>query len=71
MEPFEQAALKTVREELTRYLDPIAKVLVKQTAARARNLSELYQQLAEQIPAITERSAFLKRVPGQEPRSSV
>jgi hypothetical protein len=70
MGPFEQAALETVREELTLYLGPIAKVLVKQTAARARNLNELYQQLAEQIPATADRAAFLKRAPGQDSGSS-
>jgi serine/threonine-protein kinase len=70
MGPFEQAALETVRQELTVYLGPIAKVLVKQTAAKARNLTELYQQLAEQIPAAADRAAFLKRAPGSEAGSS-
>ena len=70
MGPFEQAVLETAREELTLYLGPIAKVLVKQTAARARNLTELYQQLAEQIPAAADRAAFLKRAPGPETGSS-
>jgi len=43
---FDQAVLETARRDLTVYLGPIAKVLVKQAAAKARTSRELYQRLA-------------------------
>ncbi len=58
---FDQAVLETVREELTVHLGPIAKVLVKQAAANARTVQELYAQLADHIPVAATRAAFLKR----------
>jgi serine/threonine-protein kinase len=60
---FDQAALERARQDLAVYLGPIAKVLVKQAAAKARTSQELYQQLAEHIPTAAERTAFLKRTP--------
>lgn len=65
MGAFDQATLETVRQHLTVYLGPIAKVLVKQIAGRTRSLEELYRQLAEQIPTAADRAAFLKKIPGQ------
>ena len=61
--PVDQAALEAVRQQLTVYLGPIAKVLVKQIAGKTRSLEELYRQLAEQIPTAAERAAFLKKMP--------
>lgn len=60
---FDQAVLETARRDLAVYLGPIAKVLVKQAATRARTPQELYQLLAEHIPTASERTAFLKRIP--------
>jgi len=60
---FDQAMLETARRDLAVYLGPIAKVLVKQAAAKARTPQELYQQLAEHIPTAADRVAFLKRIP--------
>ena len=60
---FDQAMLETVRRDLAVYLGPIAKVLVKQAAAKARTPQELYQRLAEHIPTAADRTAFLKRIP--------
>ena len=61
--PFDQALLETARRDLAVHVGPIAKVLVKQVASKARNPRELYQQLAEHIPTAAERAAFLKRMP--------
>ena len=61
---FDQAVLETARRDLAVHLGPIAKVLVKQAAAKARTPQELYQYLAEQIPSAADRVAFLKRTPG-------
>ena len=60
---FDQALLENVRRDLAMYLGPIAKVLVKQTAAQAHTPRELYQKLAEHIPTAADRAAFLKRAP--------
>ena len=60
---FDQAVLETARRDLAVYLGPIAKVLVKQAAAKARTPQELYQWLAEHIPVAADRAAFLKRAP--------
>ena len=60
---FDQATLETARRDLAAYVGPIAKLLVKQTATKARTLRELYQQLAEHIPTAADRAAFLKRTP--------
>ena len=59
--PFDQALLESARRDLAVYLGPIAKVLVKQAAAKARTPQELYQWLAEHIPTAADRAAFLKR----------
>lgn len=63
---FDQATLETIRQELTVYVGPIAKVLVKQAAIKAQTLRELCQRLAEHIPTAAERAAFLKRAPHDE-----
>lgn len=60
---FDQAVLETVRRDLAVYLGPIAKVLIKQAAAKAQTPQELYRQLAEHIPTAADRAAFLKRAP--------
>lgn len=60
---FDQATLETARRDLAVYLGPIAKVLVKQAAIKAGTPLELYQRLAEHIPAAADRAAFLKRAP--------
>lgn len=60
---FDQALLETVRQDLAVYLGPIAKVLVKQTAAQAHTPQELYHKLADHIPTAADRAAFLKRAP--------
>ena len=60
---FDQATLETARRDLAVYLGPIAKVLVKQAAIKAGTPLELYQRLAEHIPAAADRVAFLKRAP--------
>ena len=61
--PFDQALLEMARRDLAVYLGPIAKVLVKQAAAKAQTSHELYQRLAEHIPTAADRAAFLKRIP--------
>ena len=58
---FDQVLLEEVRRDLADHLGPIAKVLVKQAAADAQTVSDLYERLAEHIPTSAGRAAFLKR----------
>ncbi len=60
---FDQSSLEIARQHLAVYLGPIAKVLVKQNAAKVQTLQELYQRLAEHIPSSADRAAFLKHMP--------
>lgn len=55
------SSLERVTQELIVYLGPIAKILVRKTAAQASSLEEMYKQLATHIPQESERAAFLKR----------
>ncbi|HPF60139.1 MAG TPA: serine/threonine-protein kinase [Candidatus Competibacteraceae bacterium] len=64
MGPFSQDFLESVRRDLAVYLGPIAKLLIKQIAGKANTPHELYQRLAEHIPTAADRTAFLKRAPG-------
>jgi serine/threonine protein kinase len=49
------------QKELTRYLGPIARVLVKRRAAEARSVTELWQLLSRDIERDDERRDFLNR----------
>ena len=60
-EPFDAALLETVRQDLVVHLGPIAKVLIKQAATSALTVPELYERLAEHIPTLAGRAAFLNR----------
>jgi hypothetical protein len=53
------ATLDRTRQILTRYLGPIAAVLVKKTAPTARDEIDLYNRLAERISSPAERERFL------------
>ncbi len=51
------------RQELARYLGPIAKVLVRREAASARSVAALWDRLATHIERPADRTAFLARRP--------
>jgi serine/threonine-protein kinase len=53
------ATLERAAKILARYLGPIAVVLVRKTAAAARDESDLYARLAERIPDAHERARCL------------
>ena len=44
---------------LAQYIGPLAGVLTKKAAQKARNLPEFYQLLSEHVTAKAERSRFL------------
>ncbi len=59
---FDPATLARLAQALAPYLGPIAEVLVKRTAARARSLEDLQQTLAAEISAEADRKRFLATV---------
>lgn len=52
-------SLKQVEQYLSEYIGPLAKVLVKKRAAKAKNITELSELLAKEIETPSERSHFL------------
>ena len=67
MRIFDPVLLETVRQELAVHLGPIAKVLVKQAADKARTVPKLYEQLSKHIPSVDGRADFLKSTPSAKP----
>ncbi len=59
---FDPATLARLAQALAPYLGPIADVLVKRTATRARTLEDLQQTLATEISAEADRRRFLAAV---------
>ena len=57
------AVLVLAQQALALVLGPIARHLVKKTAAEAISVADLYQRLAQYIPNAQERAAFLSRIP--------
>ncbi|HWB85815.1 MAG TPA: serine/threonine-protein kinase [Bryobacteraceae bacterium] len=58
--PLDPAQVAAVESRLTAALGPIAKHLVEREAPGCRNLDELQEKLAEQIPDTREREKFLR-----------
>jgi serine/threonine-protein kinase len=55
--------LDRAQAALTEYVGPIARVFVRQAAARVSTVDALWQRLASHIEAPAERAAFLRRRP--------
>src|SRR5437899_3691019 len=60
---WDDAALATVERELARFVGPVAKVLVRNAAAHAHGIGELYTLLAANIPDREERRRFADNAP--------
>jgi eukaryotic-like serine/threonine-protein kinase len=54
--------LKDIESSLTKYLGPLARVVVRDSQAASHNLDEFFAALADNIPEGAEKDAFLKRV---------
>ncbi|MBL8515618.1 MAG: serine/threonine protein kinase [Betaproteobacteria bacterium] len=54
--------LKEIEGSLTRYLGPLAKVVVRESQAVSSNLDQFFAALADNIAEGAEKEAFLKRV---------
>ncbi len=58
----EPERLKEIESSLTRYLGPLARVVVRDSQASSANLDEFFAALADNIAEGAEKEAFLKRV---------
>jgi serine/threonine-protein kinase len=54
-----QQQLSVIEKNLTHYLGPVAKMLVKKQAKQSGNISQLISSLVAQIPSETERQSFI------------
>jgi TIR domain len=57
--PFQVEGLDRVTKELAIYVGPMARVLVNRAAKKAQTWKQLYDSLAEEVPAGPERQRFL------------
>ena len=58
---FETPVLDRAEKALAQHLGPLARVVVKRAAMRARDVSELYLLLADEIEDKDERKAFVRK----------
>jgi serine/threonine protein kinase len=58
---FDDAFLAAVEAELAKHLGPLARVLVRKMAGRARDKAELFLLLADNIQDPAQRKAFVRR----------
>jgi serine/threonine protein kinase len=67
---FDAATLAKAENELAKYIGAVARVVVRRAAAKARDESELYLLLADQIEDKNEKKSFIRKamsVSGREP----
>lgn len=57
------AEIDRIEKELTRYLGPIARILVRREAAKTSSTAELWQLVSRHIDRDDERNEFLRRQP--------
>jgi serine/threonine-protein kinase len=55
--------LSRIEANLTRFIGPIARVLVRQQLSKSTSVIDLYSELANYIPDMRDRAAFLKSRP--------
>jgi hypothetical protein len=58
---FSAEILNRVAWHLSQYLGPVAQVVVKRAALKARDESELYLMVADEIEDPAEKKAFIRR----------
>jgi serine/threonine protein kinase len=58
---FSASTLAKAEERLSQYLGPVAKLVVRQAASKARDESELYLLVADEIENPAEKKAFIRR----------
>jgi hypothetical protein len=58
---FDAATIAKAESAMAQYLGPLARVVVKRAAVKARDVSELYLLLADQIEDKEEKKAFIRK----------
>ena len=58
---FDAATIAKAESAMAQYLGPLARVVVKRAAVKARDVSELYMMLADQIEEKEEKKAFIRK----------
>ena len=58
---FDAATIAKAESAMAQYLGPLARVVVKRAAVKARDVSELYLMLADQIEDKEEKKAFVRK----------
>jgi serine/threonine protein kinase len=61
LEKFSAETLRKAETELAQYIGPMAKVIVKRAAAKARYESEFYRLIAQEIKDPAEREIFVRK----------
>ena len=59
--PISPEILSRAEAQLVQYLGPVARVVVKRAALKARDVSELYLLIADEIEDPAEKKAFIRR----------
>ena len=67
---WDDASLATAERQLARFVGPMARILVRQAAAQARDARELYALLGEHIADAQERERFAKHAPSADASGS-
>ena len=62
--------LSEIERSLSRYMGPLAKVLIQRGQGEARSLGEFFRKLAEHIPSEDEQAAFLRKMKSVRPVSA-
>ena len=62
--PWPLETVRTVERQLAAFIGPLARVVVKEAAAKTTELSTLYELAAESLASPEDRAAFLAKQPG-------
>lgn len=57
----DEAAILKAEADLTTFLGPVAKIMVRKTAGKVETVSALYDSLAGQISSASDRATFLRK----------
>ena len=63
---WDKATLETISRELTKYLGPMASIIVKKKSLEIHDMKQLCEKLAESLPGDQERKQFFKKIKYRE-----
>jgi len=58
---FDEATLRTVEKQLANFMGPLARIIIKEAAAKSADLDQLYDVAAESLKQDDDRRAFLSQ----------